>query len=161
MKKVKKVFLLILVLFISVTSAQTDFERKSISGKNIKLSDHYEKGPVILSFWALWCQPCRSELVKINNLYSKYSPEGLSVISVNIDSPRSIAKVKSYIVSHKIKFPVIKDPQKKLLQEFNGLSIPYLLVINKKGEIVNRHIGYVPGDEIKLEEEIKSLLGGS
>ena len=157
----KKAILIILVFLNPLLFAQVDFERKSIKGNQIKLSEHYEKGAVILSFWALWCQPCRTELVKINNLYEKYSDKGLSVVSVNIDSPRSIAKVKSYIVSHNIKFPVIKDPQKNLLQEFNGLSIPYLLVINNEGEIVSRHIGYVPGDEIKLEKEINSVLGGN
>ena len=50
------------------------------------------------------------------------------------------------------------DPKSLYFRKIGAKLCPYLLVVNKKGEIVNRHAGYNPGDEIKLEHEIVSLL---
>lgn len=156
----KKSIIIFAFLFIAVSAQEKiDFTAKTLKGKKIKLSEYYQDGPVLVSFWALWCQPCRKEMTKLNSIYKKYKEKGFNIIGVNLDSPRSASKVKSYVVSHKIKFPIVKDPEKEIFRQFNGQSIPLLFLLNKSGEIVKTHIGYVPGDEKKLELEIIDLLG--
>jgi len=57
-----------------------------------------------------------------------------------------------------IEYPVVLDPNYQIFQKYNGQVMPYSILFNKAGEIVFKHTGYLPGDEIKLEEEISKLL---
>lgn len=156
----KKIWFLILFSFLSLKAQSfSDFSAKTIDGNSISFSETYKSGLTLVSFWALWCEPCRTEIHILNKLYEEYKEQGLNVISINQDTPRSIAKVKSYVKSHNLNFPVIPDLKKELFQQFNGQSIPLTFLINKKGEAVFKHIGYLPGDEIELEEKIKKYLG--
>ncbi|MBI9071504.1 MAG: TlpA family protein disulfide reductase [Melioribacteraceae bacterium] len=157
----KKYLILILLISSVFVKAQTfsDFDAKSIDGKEIKFSETYKSGLTLVTFWALWCEPCRTEIHIINKFYEKYHEKGLNVISINQDTPRSIAKVRSYVVSHDLNFPVIPDLKKELFQHFNGQSIPLTFLIDKSGNVVYKHIGYLPGDETELEGEIVKHLG--
>ncbi len=160
----KNLSLIIFVLFVSVNFSvllsqnKIDFTAEKINGEEIHFKEINKKGPVLISFWALWCKPCRAELKHIQNIYQKYNEQGFSVLAINQDSPRSVAKVKSYISSHGFTFPVVTDLDQELFQQFNGQSIPLTILIDKNGFIHSQHIGYLPGDEIKLEKEIKQLL---
>ena len=135
-----------------------DFSVVTIDNKQIEFSELYNHGPVLVNFWALWCEPCRVEMRPLKILYEKYKDKGFTILGINQDTPRSVSKVRSYISSQRINFPVAIDPNSQLLQKFNGQAIPYSLLINKNGEIVYKNVGYLPGDEIKLEKEIQKLL---
>ena len=157
-------FILSIVILLSTTSIlygqnNIDFTAETISGDEISFTEINEKGPTLITFWALWCKPCRAELKHLEKIYKKYFSKGFSILAINQDTPRSVAKVKSYVSSHKLSFPVITDLNQELFQMFNGQSIPLSILYDKNGKLISRHIGYLPGDELKLEKEIKTLLG--
>ena len=159
MKRIKWALLLVLLLpAISYSQNDADLKVKTLDNREISLSSLYKKGPTLVTFWALWCEPCREEMKHIKVLYKKYHDEGFEILSLNQDSQKSVAKVRAYISSQRIKFPVALDPNYQYMQKLNGQSIPYSLLFNKKGEIVYKQIGYLPGDEVKLENEIMKLL---
>jgi len=159
--KTKILFITVLCFFLFsniFSQGNIDFSAETIGGEEIEFSEINKKGPTLISFWALWCKPCRAEMKHLENMYKNYSEKGFTVIGINQDSPRSIAKVKAYVSSHKISFPNVTDPNQELFQIFNGQSIPLTVLFNKNGEIVYKHTGYLPGDEKKLESELKKLL---
>ena len=151
-----------MVIISSRVPAQdkVSFSFSTIENKNIQISELYKEGPVLINFWALWCEPCKVEMRSLKLLYDKYKNKGFTILGINQDSPKSVSKVRSYISSQRINFPVAIDPNSQLLQKFNGQSIPYSLLINEEGKIVYKNVGYLPGDEIKLEKEIQKLLLG-
>jgi len=157
-----KTFLLVLTVLITVSNLEaqelSNIKVKTILNKNVSLKTLYSKGPVLITFWALWCEPCKEEMKHLTKIYEKYKGKGFSIFSFNEDSPKSVSKVRAYIASHRIKFDVTLDPNNQFLQLFNGQSIPYAILINTKGKIEYKQIGYLPGDEIKLEKEIKKHL---
>jgi cytochrome c biogenesis protein CcmG/thiol:disulfide interchange protein DsbE len=153
-------FFIVLISYQIPAQDKVSFSFSTIDNKNIQISELYKKGPVLINFWALWCEPCKVEMRSLKLLYDNYKDKGFTILGINQDSPKSVSKVRSYISSQKIKFPVAIDPNSQLLQKFNGQSIPYSLLINKEGEVVYKNVGYLPGDEIKLEKEIQKLLTG-
>lgn len=159
MKHKKLIMSLLFTLIFSLNSfGQIDFEAKSLDGETINLLNVLKSGPVLINFWATWCQPCRAEMKHLKAIYEKYESQGLTIIGVNQDSPRSLAKVKSFISSNKVNYPIVLDPNNKIFQKYNGQVMPYSILLKKNGEIQFKHTGYLPGDEIKLENEIKNLL---
>ena len=131
---------------------------KDLKNKKQSLSQYYSDGPILLNFWNLACEPCKKEMKELDKLHLKYEKQGFDVVSINIDNTRSMSKVKSYVNSQKYAFPVLSDPRAELFRKMGGKVMPFVIIANSKGEIISRHVGYNPGDEKKLEEEIVHLL---
>ena len=154
----KKIGLLILLFCSSALAQQIDLNLKAIGGSSIDVKESAATGAILLNFWALWCEPCRAEMRYLNDLYNKYKEKGFTIVGINQDSPKSVAKVRSYISAHKINFPIVLDPNFEIFNSMNGQVLPYSLLIDKNGKIVYRQTGYVPGDEKKIEAEISQTL---
>lgn len=162
MKKLKKIIFIILLFFIlpiySISQSYNDFTLSDLDNNDVTLSKLLEKGPVMISFWATWCAPCKEEMKKLQPIYEKYKDQGFTYLAVNQDNQKSIAKVKSYINANNYTFPVVLDLDKHIFEAYSGLGMPYSLIIDKNKKITAKHLGYVTGDEEKIEEEIKDAL---
>lgn len=156
----KKILILVFLLLNAGAWAQNriDFSITSLNGDKIKLSRQYSKGAVFVNFWALWCKPCRNEMKWLKELDEKYSSQGLSIIGINQDTPRSNEKVRGFVESSGIKYIIALDPDKEYSDKFSVQSIPFSILFDRNGNIVYKHTGYLQGDENDLEEAIKKIL---
>ena len=135
-----------------------NFFARDLNGKEISIQNEIGDGPVIITFWAIWCTSCIKELTALNKVLSPYFEKGLKIIAVNNDSPKSLAKVKSFVKMKKWMFPVLLDSNQKIRKQFGGTQIPFLLILDKNGDMVSKHNSYQPGDEKTIEKEILQLL---
>ena len=87
-----------------------------------------------------------------------YKDKGVQVIGINVDSPRNSAKVKPFAKAYKIDYTVLRDPSSEIASDLNVTSYPTLYIVNSKNEIVFTHIGFRPGDESILKNELEKLL---
>ena len=159
--KNKLIYLFVIIGFIfSEESADKlpDFRFKTLDKKKIKLQEFYKDGPIAVNVWNLSCEPCKKEMKYLNDYHKKYSDLGFEVVSINIDTPRSISKVKSYIKAAKFDFSILSDPRQEFFKKTGGKVMPYLVLINSDGTIFKRKVGFSPGEEKKLEQEIIDLL---
>ena len=143
---------------LSAAERAPDFTLMDLDGKRVKLSDAIKKGPVLIDFWATWCKPCLQELPHVNELYRKHREQGLQVFAITIDSPKSQSKVKPFIKGQGYEFTVLLDQDSEARKLFGGKDVPLTILIDRKGEVVFRHLGYVPGDEKSLEEKVGKLV---
>jgi thiol-disulfide isomerase/thioredoxin len=131
---------------------------KDLENKRVMINDFYSETPILINFWTLACEPCKKEMKFLDKFNDKYSDNGFRVISVNMDNPRSMSKVKSYIKSQKYSFKVLSDPKSELFRKTGGKVMPYILMVNMDGSIFQRHIGFTIGDEKELEKDIIHLI---
>src|SRR4051812_35976985 len=98
----KKIALALLVLIaFAFTSIRSDGDKipsatvKKLDGSKINSNTFSNNGkPIIISFWATWCKPCKKELDAIAENYPEWVKEtGVKLIAVSIDDPRSSSKV--------------------------------------------------------------------
>jgi len=129
------------------------------NGKPFDVATHAGKDVIVLAFWATWCKPCKLELAAINKLYLKYKDQGFQFIAVSIDGPESIAQVQNYVRKFGYTFPVVLDSETAILERYNPRGdVPFSMVVNRRGHVVDKHQGYNPGDEVPLEAKLKTLL---
>jgi len=131
-----------------------DFALQDHAGETLKLSDFAGK-VVILDFWATWCGPCRMEIPGFVKLYEKYNDQGVEVIGISLDQ-QGWNVVKPFMDQYKINYPVVLG-NREVVAAYGGITgIPTTFLINKKGEIVERLVGYRPVEI--FENAITELL---
>ncbi len=152
------VFLILFTYNWAGTQHLPKMKLKDLNNKRQELKQYYSDGPILMNFWNLACEPCKKEMKELDKLHLKYEKQGFDVVSINIDNTRNMSKVKSYVNSQKYAFTVLSDPRAELFRKMGGKVMPFVIIADSVGEIVNRHVGYKLGDEKELEKEILHLL---
>ncbi|MEK9619017.1 MAG: TlpA disulfide reductase family protein [Flavobacteriales bacterium] len=156
-----KIFLsLSLSLFISIGYAQLpNINLKDVNGVTKNLSKFSNNGnPIIISFWATWCKPCKAELNTIAEEYDDWTDEtGVKLIAVSIDDARSSTRVEPYINAQGWEYLILLDPNGDLKRAMNVNNVPHTFLVDGNGKIVWDHNNYSPGDEEELYEELVKI----
>jgi len=154
------------ILFFRILSAQDtelgstipDLKIKLLNGSTTTIHTMVEDGPLMIDFWATWCVPCKRVMKYLDQYHQEYEEQGFKVLMINQDTPRSLGKVKSYVVSQDYQFYVGLDPNKNIAKKLNGMVMPTLILVDKGGEVKWRHQGYIAGEEVEINNQIKILL---
>jgi len=162
----RKLFLTItaIALFSTLSVAQSrtlpSVDVKTLDGENINITAIENDGnPIVISFWATWCKPCKKELNNISEVYEDWQDEtGVKVIAISIDNSRSMAKVSPYVNASDWDYEVYLDPNGDLKRAMGVSTVPHTFLLNAKKEIVWQHKGYVDGDEDELLEQIEKIV---
>ena len=153
----------ILIFFVLITNVFAenklpDTFLKDLNGKKVSVHDYLDGGPLLISFWFLACEPCKKEMKFLDEYHQKYSEFGFKVLSINTDNSRTINRVKPFVKSKKYTFPILNDPKSLFFRKLGGKVCPYTVLVDHEGNIIKKHSGYNPGDEVKLEKEIKDMI---
>jgi peroxiredoxin len=158
------VFLSFIFLSVTGNTQESDLKKlpsvdlKDLKGKKVNTSTMGFTGPVVISFWATWCSPCKKELNTIHEVYSDWKDEtGVTLVAVSIDDEKTKNAVSTYVDGKSWDFEVLLDPNGDFKRAMGVNNVPHTFLIDKDGNIVYSHNNYAPGDEEKLLEEIKKL----
>ncbi|MBR9978252.1 MAG: TlpA family protein disulfide reductase [Bacteroidetes bacterium] len=162
-------FAALMLSFIGQAAAQdlssVDFRLRDIDGKDFSFQKYLaevreagEKGAVLISFWAMWCEPCKQEMKAFVPIFEKYKDRNFHLLAINNDNPRSLAKVKAYVRAQKLPYQFLLDPNSEVFKKLNGQSLPYSLMLDQDGRLIEKRTGYFAGDEKEIEEDIIRIL---
>jgi peroxiredoxin len=132
---------------------------KDLDGKDINTANLSNNGkPMLICFWATWCSPCKKELNTYADYYEEWQKEtGVKIYAVTIDDQRTVNSVKPYVNSVSWEYEILSDVNKTFSQAMGVNSPPHTFLLNGKGEIVWQHVGYTPGDEEEVHEQLLKL----
>lgn len=167
-KKIFISFASIVLLLLTVSFIQNSgrpipsVDVKTVDGKIFNTSKISNEGkPIIISFWATWCKPCKKELDAIAEEYSEWQKEtGVKLVAISIDDARSSSKVATDVKSKGWEYDVYIDENQDFKRAMNVNNVPHTFVVNGKGEIVWQHNAYAEGDEEHLFEVVKKVAKG-
>jgi thiol-disulfide isomerase/thioredoxin len=127
-----------------------------------KLVDQYRGKPLLITFWATWCEPCRDEFPMLNELVKQYAPQGLQVVGVNLDGDGDLILMRRFITRYK---PAFRNYRKQsggedafvqvVMPGWRG-EIPASFFYGKDGQQLGHLVG--ASDRGTYEAAIRSLL---
>ena len=112
--------------------------------------------PLLVNFWATFCDPCRDEFPDLVKINKDYGSQSLEFITVSLDDATEIkGEVPKFLDSMKATMPAylldVNDPEPAINlvdRKWRG-DLPATYLYNEKGEIVYRHIGRVNIAELR------------
>ena len=162
----KKILIILITILVSsgITFSQErslpNIEVKTLKGGSFNIQELEKDGkPMVISFWATWCKPCKKELNAIAEVYEDWQDEtGVKLIAISIDDTRSMSKVAPYVNSSDWEYDIYLDSNSDLKRAMGVSTVPHTFLINGEGKIVWNHKGYIDGDEEELYEQIEHLV---
>jgi len=131
---------------------------KDMQGNLVNTATLSEEGPVIISFWATWCAPCKRELNTIHELYPDWQEEfGVRLIAVSIDDEKTKNSVPVYVNGRAWDYLILMDTNSDFRRSMGVNNVPHTFLVDQNGTIVYSHNNYAPGDEELLYEELQQL----
>ena len=112
--------------------------------------------PVVVNFWASWCDPCRQEAPILQAAWQQYGTQGVKFVGVDADpddpEQNSLAFLKQYGVTY-FNGP---DTNQSITISYGVIAIPVTVFIDRQGNIVSKHSGAI--DTTALDASIQQLL---
>lgn len=132
-----------------------------LDGYRKLVADHRGK-PLLITFWATWCEPCRDEFPLVNELAKQYAPQGLVVIGVNKDDDAELNLVQRFIARNQPVFPSVRQKPRHE-DEFNdGVDprwrgvMPANFFYTADGQLAGFVVGGQPREV--FEQKIRAIL---
>jgi peroxiredoxin len=136
-----------------------DFSLKSTDGRTVHLSDYLGKSVVLIDFWSTTCDPCLAEMPYLVDLYKAKKDKGFVILAVSLDGPESLADVNRVVHDKEMIFPVLLDQETTVVARYNPKrEMPFSVLIDRHGSIIQKKAGYTPGDEKVLVAEVERAL---
>ncbi|HEX2036743.1 MAG TPA: TlpA disulfide reductase family protein [Chloroflexota bacterium] len=138
-----------------------NFRLNDPQGRPVELKQFLGR-PVLLNFWATWCEPCRVEQPEMEEFYRLYKDSpGLVVLAVSIDSEATVKHIPEYLKEGDPRvgsytFPVVVDSKLDVSKLYRITGVPFSYFIDSKGIIRAVRPGFM--DREMLIERLRTIM---
>jgi len=97
--------------------------------------------PVLVHYWATWCEPCKVDIAQIRELAAKYGPKRFAVVGIALDSDRQ--QLDKFLQAKPIAWPQLHEAgglDGRLAEELGVLTLPTMILLDAKGNVVDRNV---------------------
>ena len=140
----------------ATTSLAPDFVLKLLDSGRDSLSA-YRGRPVLINFWATWCDPCRTEMPLIVAAYRANQETGLQVLAIDLTDQETTTKdVRRFVAELSMPFPVLLDEKGKVRRLYQLRGVPTSVFVGADGVV--RFVNIGPIDSGALQRGVTAIL---
>ena len=111
---------------------------------------------LVVNFWASWCPPCIQEIPSLDQFSRTLGDEGVVVLGISVDEDG--AAYQRVIQQTGLSFLTTRDPSAAIADQYGTYRYPESYIINAKGEVVQKVIGWTEWTDERMLSYIRSLL---
>ncbi len=133
---------------------QLDLRGATLDGKTFQLSALRGK-PVVIHYWATWCEPCKQDMRRLRQLQAQYQKAGLQLVGISVDGRREEAA--AFLKQNPLPWVQLFEEggleSSRLANELGVQTLPTMLLIDQAGKVVRHNV-----QAAQLDEELDQLL---
>jgi thiol-disulfide isomerase/thioredoxin len=141
---------------IAVGSKAPVLSVNDLDGKTVNLGQWIGKKPVVLEFWATWCENCEALLPRFTAA-KKQVGDKVEFIGINVTVNQTPARVRRYLEQHEVPFRVLYDESGASTRAYEAQATSFVVIIDAAGVV--RYTGV--GAEQKFETALTSVAGAT
>jgi peroxiredoxin len=121
----------------------------------------YRGKPVVLNFWASWCEPCKSEAAVLERDWTSYRERG--VVFLGVDYHDLASDARRFVRAHALTFTMLEDGSGKVTSSYGINQVPETYVLNRQGRVVAHLAGPItdPGFAGKFRSALAKAASGA
>ena len=131
--------------------------------KKLIQRDPKDARPLLVNFWATWCDGCREEFPDLVKIDDDYRAKGLNFLSVTVDELEDKPQAASFIQEMKANMPVVllnvadKEPAIHAVDISWDGALPATFLYDREGNVVYRHFGKIKPEELRaiIDKQLK------
>ncbi len=126
-----------------------DIDLPGTDGKIHRLRE-WRGRPLVINFWATWCEPCRREIPLLKALRAEHAANGLEIVGIAVDYADAVRK---YASAHGMDYPLLVGEREGLeaAQSFGMETVlPFSVFTDDHDRIVTLKVGELHRDEAEL-----------
>jgi cytochrome c biogenesis protein CcmG, thiol:disulfide interchange protein DsbE len=121
------------------------FALARIDGERVDMRDLLG-APLVLNFWATWCEPCRIEMPLLQSRYAAGQKAGLRVLAINFDEPEDV--VSGFVKGLDLTYDILLDPGAYVQGLYRVRGYPTTFFVDARGVIRGHKVGAMDGQEL-------------
>jgi thiol-disulfide isomerase/thioredoxin len=131
-----------------------DLEGDTLDGRSFDLAALRGR-PVVVHYWATWCEPCKQDMKLLRRLQANYKRAGLQIVGVNVDATADMAT--GYLKQTPLPWVQLFEPggleQSRLATALGVQTLPTMMLIDASGKVVRHNVRAA-----ELDEELSDML---
>ena len=125
---------------ISRGSVVDSIQLDDLDGETVDLGDRFGRKPVLLEFWARWCENCEALAPQLDAAWEKYQ-DRVDFFAVAVGVGQNPSSIRRYLNRHPIPFPVLWDEHGKGVRAFMTPATSYIVIVDGEGRVAYTGIG--------------------
>lgn len=121
-------------------------------------NQNYSGRVLLLVFSTDFCSACKTAVPNIGKLAGRYGKQGFNVLGLWSGFGMDDEDLRKYVKTYNVTYPMALFEQKFASEQFGVISVPYSLLVNKKGAVAGVYYGFSEGTLKQLEEQVKKVL---
>jgi thiol-disulfide isomerase/thioredoxin len=107
---------------------------RDLDGKAVDLGQYIGKKPMLLEFWATWCELCEQLLPRIRNAKATYG-SAVEFLGINVTVNQTPARVRRYLKEHEPPFRTLYDEEGASTRAYQVPATSYVVIVDRAGKV--------------------------
>jgi peroxiredoxin len=130
------------------------FDAMRLDGARVRFPADFAGKPVVIRFWADWCQYCEGEMKGIEPIYLRHKDRGIEVLAVN--AGQDSATATAFVGKLGISYPALLDEDAKIAKRYGVTGLPTTYFIDRQGKIAGKQVGEMTAGA--FEQQVTELV---
>jgi len=120
---------------LEIGSTPTAVSLANLDGAQVDLAQFIGKKPVIVEFWATWCEQCEALQPTINRAHARFGRQ-IEFVTIAVGVNQSVRSIRRHIEKHPVPGHLLWDADGKAVRAFMAPTTSYVVILDAQGKVV-------------------------